>query len=191
MHVLYGFSISLNSMQATQTQLMRVLMKNLSIKNILAASIGLMCAGAALAATSETTFEVTAKVNDSCRVAATNLVFGIYDPNEGNLDGSSIITATCTKGTTYNIGLDAGLNASNATAPWSRAMAADGEYLSYELYSNADRSTVWGDTIDTDTVEVLESVGGDEAHSVYGRIPAAQYVPAGNYVDTINVTITF
>ena len=178
-------------MQATQTQLMRVLMKNLSIRNVLVASIGLMCAGAALAASSGTTFEVTATVNDSCRVAATNLVFGIYDPSAGNLDGSSTITATCTKGTTYNIGLDAGSNASNATAPASRAMAADGKYLSYELYSNADRSTVWGNMIGVDTVEASSSEGGDETHSVYGRIPAAQYVPAGNYVDTINVTITF
>lgn len=160
------------------------------LKSTLIAAAGLLFANSAMADTATTTFQVTATVADSCLVSATPLAFGVYDPAAVK-DGASEITTTCTKGTKYNIGLDAGSNASNATTPSTRAMTVNSEYLSYDLYSNIDRNTVWGNTIGTDTVEISASVGGEEVHYVYGRIPAGQYVTAGDYVDTINVTITF
>jgi len=57
-------------------------------------------------ATSTSTFQVTATVASSCTVTATSLAFGNY--TLAQLDGTSTITATCTNGTTYTIGLDAG-----------------------------------------------------------------------------------
>ena len=161
------------------------------LKSTLIAAAGLLFANSAMAAGTDTaTFQVTATVADSCLVSATPLAFGAYDPAAVK-DGASEITTTCTKGTKYNIGLDAGSNASNATTPSTRAMTVNSEYLSYDLYSNIDRNTVWGNTIGTNTVEISASAGGEEVHYVYGRIPAGQYVTAGDYVDTINVIITF
>lgn len=142
------------------------------------------------AATDTTTFLVTATVANTCAVTATNLAFGAYDPNVGDLDGTSIITATCTSGTNYDIGLDTGGNAANATTT-TRAMGDGGaNYLDYELYSDSGRTVVWGDTIGTNTVNQT-SAGGAETHTVYGQVPGSQFVPAGSYSDTINVTITY
>ncbi|MGM0517702.1 MAG: Csu type fimbrial protein [Pseudomonadota bacterium] len=147
---------------------------------------------AAQAATDTTTFQVTATVADTCDITATDLAFGAYDPNAGALDGTSTITATCTSGTSYDIGLDTGNNGAEATTT-TRAMddgAATPSYLDYELYSDSGRTTVWGDTVGTDTVNQT-SAGGAEDHTVYGQIPTGQFVPAGSYSDTINVTITY
>lgn len=144
----------------------------------------------ALAATATTTFDVTATVADTCSIAASNLAFGTYDPGAGDLNGTTTLTATCTENTTYDIGLDTGSNGASATTT-TRAMD-DGlaNYLDYELYQDSARTTVWGDTIGTDTVSQT-STGGDESHTVYGQIPGSQFVPAGSYSDTINVTITY
>lgn len=146
---------------------------------------------AALAATATTTFDVTATVADTCSISASNLAFGAYDPGAGALEGTTTIVATCTENTTYNIGLDAGSNAASATST-TRAMkeSLTINYLDYELYQNSARTIVWGSTLGTDTVSQT-SVGGDESHTVYGQVPGGQFVPAGSYSDTINVTITY
>lgn len=65
----------------------------------------------AQAATTTTTFQVTATVNSACTVSATNLTFGVYDPSAAAHDDTSTVTVTCTKATAYDIGLDAGLAA--------------------------------------------------------------------------------
>ncbi|WP_372987116.1 spore coat U domain-containing protein [Marinobacter sp.] len=155
------------------------------------ALVGLTLASTAVqAATDTTTFQVTATVSDTCEITATDLAFGAYDPNSGVLDGTSTITATCTSGTNYDIGLDTGLNAANTTIT-TRAMSDGGtNYLDYELYSDSGRTTVWGDSVGMDTVNQT-SAGGEENHTVYGQIPASQFVLAGSYSDTINVTITY
>jgi spore coat protein U-like protein len=146
--------------------------------------------GLAHAATDTTTFDVTATVEDTCSITANNLTFGVYNPGAGNLDGTTTVTATCTEGTAYDIGLDTGQNSADATDT-TRAMGdGSSNFLDYELYQDSGRTTVWGDTVDTDTVSAT-SAGGDESHTVYGQIPGSQFVPAGSYSDTINVTITY
>lgn len=141
------------------------------------------------AATSTTTFQVTATVLSTCVLAATPLVFGNYDPNAGTaLDINSTITATCTIGTPYDIGLDAG-TAAGATVT-TRQMTNGANALNYALYSDSARTLNWGQTIGTDTVS---GTGGviPVIHTVYGRIPPGQNVPALLYTDTITATITF
>ena len=54
------------------------------------------------AATTTTTFNVTATVLNSCSVTATDLAFGTYDPaSVTDKQGASTITVTCTLGTAY------------------------------------------------------------------------------------------
>ncbi|MFP4640225.1 MAG: spore coat U domain-containing protein [Guyparkeria sp.] len=161
----------------------------LATMGLLAATIG---GKIAMAATDTTTFEVTATVEDACAVSATDLAFGTYDPNAGDLDGTSTITASCTEGTSYDIGLDTGENADEADGT-TRAMvgaSATTSHLSYELYSDSERTTVWGDEVGTDTVSGTASEAEDE-HTVYGQIPEGQFVTADSYSDTITVTITY
>ncbi|WP_158774157.1 Csu type fimbrial protein [Cobetia sp. L2A1] len=159
---------------------------------LLVAALGLGAAFPVLAATTTTTFQVTASVLDSCLVTATDLAFGTYDPNSGGvLDGSSVITALCTAGTDYEIALDVGANAADTSATTRAMIGEPGSFLEYELYSDAARSSVWGDTSGSDTVAATGGLTGINLHTVYGQIPAAQYVAADDYADTINVTITY
>lgn len=160
------------------------------LKTTLVAAAGLLFANSTLAATATTTFKVTATVASSCKVTATDLDFGAYDPLAAALDGTSTITATCTAQTPYTIGLDAGLNAGGTT---TRRMIGDDTattLLSYELYSDTTRSAIWGAPGGA-TVAQSALTGGALNYTVYGRIPASQYVPAANYADTVTVTVTY
>lgn len=162
------------------------------IKAILVAAMGVAFAGSVLAADQATdTFTVTATVAASCKVTATDLDFGAYDPLAVALDGTSTITATCTAQTPYAIGLSAGNG--TATTITTRAMTGDDvgtTQLEYELYTDLSRSAIWGESVGT-TVAQSALTGGALNYTVYGQIPASQYVPAASYVDTINVTVTY
>ena len=160
------------------------------LKTTLVAAAGLLFANSTLAATATTTFQVTAIVADSCLVSATDLNFGAYNLLVGALDGTSTITATCTAATPYEIGLSAG---TGTPATTTRAMTgSDGAstQLDYELYSDTTRSAIWGAPGGA-TVAQSALTGGALNYTVYGRIPASQYVPAANYADTVTVTVTY
>ncbi len=66
-----------------------------------------------------------------------------------------------------------------------------------QLFTDAARTTNWGQTIGTDTVTGTGAgfaVANAVALNVYGRVPdtvANQSVPAGNYTDTVTVTVTW
>lgn len=160
------------------------------LKTTLVAAAGLLFANSALAATATTTFKVTATVASSCKVTATDLGFGAYDPLAAALDGTSTITATCTAQTPYTIGLDAGLNAGGTTTRRMKGDDTATTLLSYELYSDTTRSAIWG-ALGGTTVAHSALTGGALYYTVYGRIPASQYVPAANYADTVTVTVTY
>lgn len=147
-------------------------------------------ASAAQAATATTSFNVTSTVIDVCAVSAGNLGFGTYSPIGGSaLDGSSTITITCTLGTPYNVRLSQGANGSSVTA--RKMLRASGtELMNYSLYRNAGRTQNWGETDNTDTLSST-GTGVSQAHTVYGRIPAAENVPTGSYSDTVTVTVSY
>ena len=69
---------------------------------------------------------------------------------------------------------------------WCRERTA----LNYQLYSDSARSTIWGNTTGTDTVTGV-GTGLAQDHTVFGAVPAAQVVPAGDYADTITVRIYY
>ncbi|MBB72431.1 MAG: spore coat protein [Legionellales bacterium] len=153
---------------------------------IILSSISSLC----FAATSTTTFTVNATVSDSCSVSANNLSFGSYEPTGiTNLDETTTISVTCTLGTVYNTGLDAGTG-SGATVT-TRKMTSGSDLLNYSLYSNVTHTTVWGDTVGVNTMPGV-GTGSAQNLTVYGRIPSGQSsVPAGSYSDTITVTVTY
>jgi len=136
--------------------------------------------------TATSTFQVTATVASSCSVSATTLAFPNYVLAQ--LDGSSTITATCTNGTTYTIGLDAGTFA-GATTSTRKMTGPSASGLSYALYSDSGRTTNWGNA--TGSWVSGTGTGAAQVLSVYGRIPASQTAQIGSYSDTITVTITF
>jgi len=161
-----------------------------SLPLILAVMVALSPA-TAISATATDTFQVTATVLGSCSVSATDLAFGDYTPTSGTaLDQTSTVTVTCTNGTSYTVGLNAGLNDDGNGVTGRRMVYNTTNFLAYALYSDSGRTTNWGNTPPTDTVGGTGS-GSGQAITVYGRVPINQYVTAGAYLDTITVTVTY
>lgn len=120
-----------------------------------------------------------------CGASAIAVVFGNYDVFSAvHLDSTGRIDVACTPGADYTIALSTG-NGSYG----QREMLSGAIVLDYNLYTNASRTTIWGDGSG-----VTSNVGGSgvsASHTVYGRVPALQNKPAGSYADTIVVTVTY
>lgn len=167
-----------------------------TIKNtqraLLAAGLLAATTGAfALAAT--TTFQVTANVAAQCNVAAVNLLFGAVDPIGANVDQSTTVTVKCTKNSAYTVGLDAGVTTGATIA--QRKMANGADIMNYNLYTDAARSTVWGNSAVAPTwvSGTGAGLGTAQVLTVYGRVPTGQTnLAVGSYSETtITVTVTY
>jgi spore coat protein U-like protein len=164
-------------------------------KRVAAASLVLaMFSGmqAASAATTTTTFTVTATVLASCNLGSVaTLPFGLYDPTSGsNADATTGIAVTCTIGTPYNVGLSGGTTTGGTVAQRKMQGLTVANKLNYNLYRDAARTQVWGETILNDTVVGL-GTGFSQTHTVYGRITAGSAASIDAYSDTITVTVTY
>jgi spore coat protein U-like protein len=141
------------------------------------------------AATVTNTMPVKIIIQNACNVsttAPTTLDFGTQGPLVANIDQNATITVTCTTNAPYNVGLDAGGGASiNA-----RRMINGVNTVGYQLYRDTGRTTVWGNTVGTDTVAGTGN-GIAQALTVYGRVPPQTTPPAATYNDTVNVTVTY
>lgn len=149
----------------------------------------LLATAAVHAATSGTTFQVTATVSSGCLIAATNHDFGIYTTSSlmDNINGSNVLTATCTMAVPYTLGLNVGSGTGATAAARKMTRVGGTEMLNYSLYQTVDRLSVLSDVL---TISGL-GTGVAINHSVFGKITAGQNVPAGNYVDTVTATINF
>ncbi|HEY2187879.1 MAG TPA: spore coat U domain-containing protein [Caldimonas sp.] len=148
---------------------------------------------AALAATTTTTFQVTANVAAQCTVSALDLGFGAVDPLGGNVDQTTSVSVRCTKNTTYTVGLNAGTTAGATLA--QRLMANGLDTMNYNLYTDAARTTIWGNSAAAPTwvSGTGAGMGTPQTLTVYGRVPSGQTsLAAGNYSEpTITVTVTY
>lgn len=158
---------------------------------LLAAFCGLVLAPPPVRAATDTdTFQVSITIQGECQIlAANNLDFGTHGVLSGNTDASTTLSVQCTSGTSYDIGLDAGLGA-GATVATRRMTGPGAATIDYSLYSDAGRSTVWGETISTDTVPG-SGTGAQQDYTIYGRVPGQTTPGPGGYTDTITVTVTF
>ncbi len=131
-------------------------------------------------------FSVTANVTSQCAVSASTLDFGSVGLLLANTDGTSTVTVQCASGVAYQVGLDNGQHATGTT----RRLQGPGGLVTYELYRNTTRTQRWGSTLNTDTVTGSGN-GGNQALTVYGRVPNQTTPSAGTYNDTITVTVTY
>lgn len=132
-----------------------------------------------------------------CSTSATLVAFGSYNPFAvGNSDSAGTITVSCSGGlisllVSYDIKLSPGLYGTYA----ARRMGAGSSRLSYNLYTNAARTTIWGDgsggTGFVSDGYLLGLLTVNRNYSVYGRLPAAQNVAPAAYSDTITVTVEY
>lgn len=140
------------------------------------------------ASTSTATFTVTAEVSTSCFIQANNLNFGVYT-GTAEIDQTTTLQVLCSTSTPYTIGLDQGTSA-GATVT-TRAMTGPGpETLGYSLHQTSSTGPNWGNTPPTDT-EAGVGTGAQQTFTVFGVLPAGEFVEGGNYSDTITATLEF
>ena len=141
---------------------------------------------------SSASLTVSATVTKNCTITTAPVAFGNYESVTANatapLDGIGTITVKCTKGAAAKVGLNPGGNAQGAT----RRMAGSAtEYLTYELYKDTGRATIWGDTADTALDVPAAPNQTPRDFPVYGRVPQAQEAAVGTYTDTVVATVNF
>ncbi|MCB8881559.1 spore coat protein U domain-containing protein [Acidisoma cellulosilytica] len=142
----------------------------------------------ASAATATSSFTVTASVASSCTVGATNIAFGAYVPTAASV-GNSTITATCTSAVTPSVTLGFG-NAGSSLPRYMASATTSTSHLPYYLFQDSMLSVPWGLT--SNQTVTMSSSTGIGTITVYGQIPANEFVPAAtDYTDTINVTLTY
>ena len=155
----------------------------------LAALFLIACPDSLYAATATTNFTVQMTITATCTVnSASALNFGTQGILATNVDQTSTIQVTCTNTTPYNIGLNVGTGTGATVA--ARKMTSGANTVNYTLYSNSGRTTVWGNTVGTDTVAATGN-GAAQNYTVYGRVPPQAAPAPGTYTDTITVTVTY
>lgn len=146
----------------------------------------------AAAATATANLTVTASVTNNCTISTAPVAFGAYDPvvahAAADLDSTGTVTVACTRGATATVGLSLGSNPAGAVR---RLTDTGTNYLTYELYKETGRTTVWGDAGGALYAAGAAPSKAPRSFTVYGRITANQDIPAGNYSDTIVATVNF
>jgi len=160
---------------------------------LLAAGLVACSMHAATAATTTATFQVTANVASQCTVSALDLGFGAVDPLGANVDQTTTVTVRCTKNTPYTVGLNAGTTTGATLA--QRLMANGADTMNYNLYTDAARTTIWGNSAAAPTwvSGTGAGLGTAQVLTVYGRVPTGQTgLAVGSYLEpTITVTVTY
>jgi len=160
----------------------------------LAAVLALARSGPSLEAQSATAdLQVTANVAKNCTITTAPVNFGAYDPivtNKGsNLDAAGGVTVTCTKGASAKVALNSGGHAAGSARRMQGTDAA--AFLSYELYKDAGRTSVWGNDDATGLDVGAAPNGNPRTYSVYGRVASGQDAAVGNYSDIVVATVNF
>lgn len=143
------------------------------------------------AATVQTPFTVSATVQQVCAVSATNLSFNSYDASAASpKDATSTVTVTCTPSSTYAIAMNAGTTSGGTEAVH---LMSDGNShtLTYNLYTDAGHNTKWGDGAASTATVSGTADGTHQPYTVFGQVPAGQFVPSGSYSDTVTATVTY
>jgi spore coat protein U-like protein len=156
---------------------------------LMAACCATVFSPAANAASAFDDVAVTATVVATCTISDAGVGLGFGNYTGAQKDASVTLTVTCTDTTAFEIALDDGTTAGGSIATRKMISAALAT-LDYELYSDAGRTTNWGETAATDTVADTGD-GLSNPFPIYGRIVAGQYPAPGNYSDTVRATVSY
>ena len=143
------------------------------------------------AASATASMPVSATVANNCTITTNPVAFGSYDPivaqASADLDATGAVVIACTKGAVTTLGLDTGANVSAG----ARRLASSGNFLTYELYQDSSRSTVWGNSGAALFNSGTSPSKDARTFPVYGRVTGGQDVTAGSYTDTVVATVNF
>jgi spore coat protein U-like protein len=156
------------------------------------AAVVALAAAPAFAAEATSSLDVNATVTANCTVSTAAVAFGSVDVTSGQAaQGTGSVIVTCTSGTAWSAAADAGTGTGADLG--DRKMASGANLLGYRLFTDAGHTQVWGDGVEGATA-LFSGIGSGtaQAKTVYGLIPAGQSgVPAGDYADTVQVTVSY
>ncbi|KPC49543.1 Csu type fimbrial protein [Amantichitinum ursilacus] len=134
-------------------------------------------------------FRVALTLQADCSITSGVLNFGSQSNFTNGINQSAQLSVTCSNNAPYSIGLDAG-NVNGSTINGRLLQSSSGDTVQYQLYKDASRSEVWGNTAGTDA---LTGVGNGAAQMVpiYGQIGARQQPAEGAYSATVTATVSF
>ncbi|MDB4191291.1 spore coat U domain-containing protein [Amylibacter sp.] len=163
------------------------------VSTILAGSVGLSGASQAETLAGTGNLAVSADVDISCSAISGTLDFSDYDTtSEDDHEGAGTITSNCTMGAGVQVRLNHGQYADENTPtsdPVRKMLGANGDHLTYKLYSDSGRSVVWGNDDTNDVAEVGEGIAA--TINIYGKMAAQQPATGGAYSDTVGITIVY
>jgi spore coat protein U-like protein len=91
--------------------------------------------------------------------------------------------------------VDQGVNGSSVANRRMVHTSGSGDALSYGLYRDPQRSSVWGVSDGIDTVGASLAVpnlgAGVASFTLYGRIPPGQNARVGTYADAVQITVAY
>lgn len=130
----------------------------------------------------------------ACTIGAVGVAFGAYNPQSAaNDDGTGTVSLACPPSVMAPV---VALSKGGSGTYSPRRMAGGAFNLTYNLYTTAARTTIWGDG--TGGTVTLTLTGGtvsggvrNFSRTIYGRAAGSQNVGAGAYGDTITLTVTF
>jgi spore coat protein U-like protein len=127
-----------------------------------------------------------ARAAPSCKgISVTPLVFGNYDVySPAPVDSAGTISYSCPPPATPTVTIDLGLAFGNGHRRMTLIFAP--EFLEYEIYVDAARTSVWSST---NAVPVPQ--GNGSSVPFYGRMFPQQDVTVGTYGDVLVVTFNF
>lgn len=145
----------------------------------------------ALAGQATNTLPVEITVVTGCSLVTRPLMFdatGIVGTNP--IDATTTITVKCTPNTDFDVDIDTGLHASGNSANRRMFSASTNSYVSYDVYRDSPRSNVWGRG-KTRNVAGNSGAGAPLDIVLYGRVTNTGKIVAGDYIDTLVVTLNF
>ena len=132
-----------------------------------------------------------AQPSPSCTISTTSVSFGTYNVFSGSaLNSTGTVTYRC-NAAAANITISLSKGLSSTYSP--RLMSKGAEVLGYNLFTNAARTTIWGDgTSGTAVYSRANPPNNNDVNvTIYGQVPPGQDVSAGNFGDTVSATINF
>jgi spore coat protein U-like protein len=161
-------------------------------------------AAIACAVLASTAITTPAQAGADCSITSVGLNFGLYDLASPQPDDvAATVTVTCVyvapgggTGVSYTLAFANGLY---GTSPTSRRLGATAARLDYNVYADAARTQVFGTgsggtVVAAGSMTVGPGVGNGTrtaTHTVYGRMPALQDAPPGDYFDALVLTLTY
>ena len=69
-------------------------------------------------------------------------------------------------------------------------MSSGANTITYTLYSDTNRTVLWGNTVGTNTVTGTGN-GASQSYTIYGQVPPQNTPAPAVYTDTVTVTVTY